>query len=69
MKEKRNLSGIYVRYKNPDGTMDNRCFEDLPKEAQETFLKGKDPEWINHLVYALANTLNNIGDQLDIFKE
>ena len=69
MKEKRNLSGIYVRYQEDDGTWGNRCFEDLPNEWQEDYLKGKDIAFMKRLVYVLSDTLNNIGDQLDIYKE
>jgi hypothetical protein len=69
MKEKRNLSGVYTRYQNPDGTWDNRCFEDLPKEIQEDYLKDKDIAFLKRLVYILSDTLTDMGDKLDIFKE
>ena len=67
MKEKRNLSGVYTRFKNPDGTWDNRCFEDLPKDTQKVFLKDKDIEFMKRLVYILADTLNDIGDQFELY--
>ena len=70
MKTQRNLSGIYVRFKNPEtDKWENRCFEDLPPEEQSSLLAGKEKEWILSLATALADTINKIGDELDLYSE
>ena len=67
MKVQRNLSGIFVRYKNPETEKyENWCFEDLPRQEQLNILAGKESSWILSLAIELANKLNDIGDQLDL---
>lgn len=69
IKEQRNLSGIYFRFKNEDtGKMENRVFEDLPIEQQDVVMKGRDIEWVKSLAKQLANTLRDIGDSFDIMR-
>jgi len=69
MKEKRNLSGIYFRCKDEDGSWGNRCFEDLPVEDQKKYIKDRPAEWLESMIIGLSNTLNRIGDQLDLYAE
>lgn len=70
MKTKRNLSEIYFRAKNEEtGKFDNVVFEDLTEEEQNNILNTKEIEFVNSLVKQLANTINNIGEQLDLIKE
>ncbi len=70
MKTKRNLSGVYVRFKNPEtDKYENRCFEDLPHIDQIGLLAGKETSWIISLATTLADTLNEIGEQFDVVKE
>lgn len=67
IKEQRNLSGIYFRFKNPEtGEMENRVFEDLLPENQDEIMKDRDIEWLKSLSKQLANTLRDIGDRFDI---
>ena len=67
IKEQRNLSGIYFRFKNPEtGEMENRVFEDLLPENQDEIMKDRDIEWLKLLSKQLANTLRDIGDRFDI---
>ena len=67
MKIQRNLSGVYIRFKNPEtGKNENRCFEDLPHQEQLSLLASKEQSWILSLVIALADTINKIGDELDL---
>lgn len=67
MKEVRNLSGIYIRYKDPEtGKYEPVVFEDLPTEYQKELLAKKDKEWIVDLAIELGNTINKIGDQFDL---
>ena len=69
MPEKRNLSGIYCRFKNKKiGKWENRVFEDLPTEIQNETLKNKNKEWVIGLAIELARTLREVGDQFDIMK-
>jgi hypothetical protein len=68
MKIKRSLSGIYFRSKNEEtGKFDNICFEDLTETEQDNFMKGRTDEWLMSLIKQLANTINKIGDQFDIY--
>jgi hypothetical protein len=59
-----------VRYKNPETKKtENWCFEDLPRKEQLNILAGKEESWILSLALALAEKLNDIGDQLDLIAE
>lgn len=70
MKTQRNLSGIYVRYQNPQsGEWENWCFEDLSEEKQDEFLASKNLEWTQSLAKQLAYTLNKIGNQFGLTNE
>ena len=70
MKTKRNLSGIYFKWFNDDEqNWEPRCFEDLPEEVQDHYMKDRDIGWVKSLAKQLANTLNEIGEQFDIMKE
>ena len=67
MKTKRGLSGIYFRVKNKEtGKFETTAFEDLSEEQQDEVMKNKDIEFIKSLAKQLTNTLNGIGDQLDL---
>ena len=69
MKEKRNLSGIYFRCKESNGSYSNRCFEDLNSEDQIKYLQGRDKQWLESLIIKLSDILNEIGNEFDIIKE
>jgi hypothetical protein len=67
MKIKRNLSGIYFRYKNPNtDSFENWCFEDLSDDEQTELIKDKNIEWTRSLVKRMADTINRLGEQFDI---
>lgn len=70
MKTKRNLSGIYCRYKNLEtGKFDNVCFEDLPEDEQDKFMKNRNEEFLKNLSKRLADVLNEVGEYTGIAKE
>lgn len=70
MKIKRKLSGIYFRVKNEETEeIDNIVFEDLTEEQQDEKMQGRPEEWFKSLAKQLANTLNEIGNQLDLYRE
>lgn len=70
MKQKRGLSGIYFRSKNEEtGKYENVVFEDLSEEEQDRVMGDRPDEWVKSLAKQLANTLNRIGDEFDIFVE
>ena len=69
MKTKRNLSGIYFRHQNENGKWENRCFEDLPDDKQEEILATRDKEWLISMVTNLCDTINRIGDKLDLMSD
>jgi hypothetical protein len=67
IKEQRNLSGIYFRFKNEEtGKFENRTFEDLPTDKQNEVMKDRSPEWLQSLAKQLANTLRDVADKFDI---
>ena len=64
---RRNLSGVYIFHKFEDE--ENKkptCFEDLPEEKQDEWLNTLEPEAVKNLAKHLANTLNHIGNLLDL---
>lgn len=61
----RNLDGVYFRVKR-DEKWQNLCFSDLTEEERNEVMNGRDEKWLRSLCNILANTLKNIGDQLDI---
>jgi len=70
MKEKRNLSGIYFRFKNPKtNKWENRTFEDLPEDKQDEYMANHNTDWTKSLAKQLANALNDIGNQFNLIKE
>ena len=70
MKERRNLSGIYIRHQDKDTKKyENICFEDLDQDEQYNWMNSLDEDGVKRLVIILADTLNEIGDQLDLVKE
>ena len=67
MKTRRNLSGIYFRSKNEEtGKYENVVFEDLSEKEQDEMMNGRSEEWLKSLAKQLSNTINSIGDQLDL---
>lgn len=69
MKTRRNLSGIFFREKNhKTGKWENVCFEDLPEDRQKEIVAKNGKEWVGNLAIILSNTLNEIGDQLDLMR-
>lgn len=70
MKTRRNLSGIYFRALNEDtGRYDNVVFEDLNENEQDKMMEGRSEEWLKSLAKQLSNTINEIGDNLDLIRE
>ena len=66
-KTERGLSGIWFRYQDPEtNKWGNRVFEDLPRDKQEEYLKGKSKEWIESLAIQLGDTITKIGNDLDL---
>lgn len=61
----RNLDGVYYRVER-NGRWHSIAFTDLTREEQERFLRTLSPEGIEKMVFILADTIRNIGDQLDI---
>jgi hypothetical protein len=68
---KRNLSGIYFRYQNPENKKwENWCFEDLPEVEQDKILFANDnPDWLRSLAKSLAIKLTELGEHFDIVAE
>ena len=67
MKTKRNLSGVYFRHKESDGSWGNRCFEDLSEDKQDEILNFYDNDALKRLIKQLAKVLNTIGAKFDIY--
>ena len=69
-KEKRNLSGIWFRYKNPiTNQVENRVFEDLPEDEQRRQLENRSIEWLQNMCVALAGILRQVGDDFNLISE
>lgn len=69
-KERRNISGMFFRYQNPEtGKWGNVVFEDLPEDEQDKILEAKHPDFIKALAKNLANTINRISEQFDIVSD
>lgn len=69
MKIKRNLSGIFFMEKDESGKIQSICFEDLTEAQQDEILNSKSPEVVKGLAKQLANTLNDIGNDLELYSE
>jgi hypothetical protein len=65
IKQKRNISGIYFRFKTEKG-FENRVFEDLPDSEQDKILSEFDVVAIKRLCKILASVINTLGDEFDI---
>lgn len=66
----RNLDGIYFNITR-DGKRESVCFSDLTPDEREFVkrLNGDDYVFWRELACILADTLRNIGDQMDIYGE
>jgi hypothetical protein len=64
-----NLSGFYFRYKNPEtNKWENWCFEDLPEETQDEYLKDRYEIWLRYFVKELSKVINEIGEAFDLVR-
>lgn len=66
--QKRNLDGVYFRVER-DGKWDNVCFSDMTKEERNRVMENRDSEWLKSMCQILADTIADIGEQLDIVRE
>ena len=66
--QKRNLDSVYFRVKR-DGKWDNVCFSDMTKEERNKVMENRDSEWLKSMCQILADTIADIGEQLDIVCE
>ena len=64
----RNLDGCYFRVER-DGKWQNVCFSDLTSDERDTVMDDRGEEWLKSLCCHLADTIKEIGDQLDIVRE
>jgi len=68
METKRKLSGIFIRYQNPEtGKFESNCFEDWPEKVQDEILNGKSEEWLKGIIKQLTKVLNTIGERFNIY--
>lgn len=64
----RNLDGVYFRVKRGD-RWGNVCFSDMTPEEREEVIGERPASWWRSLACILADTLKQIGDQLDLMGE
>ena len=64
----RKLDGVYFRVER-NGEWMSLCFSDLTPEEREEVLKDKDIEFVRNLANILADTLADIGEQLDLTRD
>jgi len=63
--ERRELDGCYFRVER-DGKWQNICFSDLTENERYAVTADKNALWLQSLCNHLANSLHNIGDELDL---
>lgn len=68
MKDFRNLDESFFRV-NRNGKWQEICFSDLTKAEKYDVMEGKSRDWLQTMCIALADTIRNIGDTLDIRKD
>lgn len=67
---RRNLSGIYILDKfEGEKKAKPICFEDCNESTQDKYLESLERESLVSLVKQLANTIKDIGDQLDLVRK
>ena len=70
MKGKRNLSGIFFRFKNPETKeWENRTFEDLQEKMQNEYMANHNIDWTKSLAKQLADAINELGNKFNLIKE
>lgn len=65
MNKERHLDGIYLRIQR-DGQWQAVCLSDMTKEELEINLDASRGEWLKGAVIHLAQTLQEIGEYLNI---
>lgn len=65
----RKLDGVFFRVQDKNGKWVDKCFSDLTEEQRTLIMKGRDEEWLKSMCQILAQTIRNIGDQLDLYIE
>ena len=65
MNKERHLDGIYLRIQR-DGKWQAICLSDMTKEELEINLDASRGEWLKGAVIHLAQTLQEIGEYLNI---
>lgn len=66
--ERRNLDGVYFRVKRGE-KYEPICFSDLTPDERNKILDGRSEEWLKNMCCILADTLREIGDHFDIYRE
>lgn len=67
-KKNRKLDGIFFRVKR-NGEWQSICLSDMTEEERNEVLKDKDAEFLRRTVNILAETIADIGEQLDITRD
>ena len=64
----RKLDGVYFKVKRND-KCENVCISDMTDDERKEVLKDKNEEFLRKLVDILANTIHDIGEQLDLYRD
>ncbi len=64
---KRNLDSVYFRVKR-DNRWDNVCFSDMTEAERYNVMLGQSEAWLREMCDIMANTLREVGDELDIIR-
>lgn len=65
---KRDLDGVYFRVCR-DGKWLNICFSDMTQEERMQQLQGRSEEWLRNMCCIMADTIHEIGEELDIVRK
>lgn len=64
----RNLDGYYFRVKRND-KWTNVCWSDMTNEERDEQMTNRDIEWLKSLCKGLGETIHQIGEDIDIWRD
>jgi len=65
----RELSGLYFRSQEEDGTVVTKCWEELSETQRFAILASNDEAFKDRLISRLTDTINEIGEAYDAYRE
>lgn len=66
--QKRDLDAAYFRVER-NGHFEDLCFTDLTNQERDRVCQGRSAEWFRGLAYHLADILQAVGEEFDIYRD